>query len=350
MPEGTQEQASTEVREIPADPATFDRAGLESNVADKMASIFADEDDRLSDEVVADPKPAAESTEPATAEPATEKTKETPEAEKEEAPEAAAESPAVKPTAVATPAPASSIPAAYRRSLKAYQWTDEEIDAAAKADPAAFGKTAEKLHLTRVNETKRWAELGRAAAVSQPAAARQEPPKIDIAALKKQYGPNEPLILALEAQQAALERTSSFITETHKRQAQSEEAALANTVDGLFNADAAYHSFYGKKGATLTAEQLSSREKVLTMTEQLIRGAHAQGAPITLEEAWTAAHDATASPVAAKVAVQKIATQVRERQQAITLKPGARASHQKADDRKALEANVGKGLKAAFGR
>lgn len=348
MPQGTQEQASTEVT-VPADPVEFDRSVLESVVHDKMSAVFSDGDETLAEE--ADPKPATESTEQATVEPAA---KEAPEEETEEkAPEAAAASQKTEKSATtpATPATDPAIPAAYRRSLKAYQWTDQEIDAAAKADPSAFAKTAEKLHLTRVAETKRWAELGRATIAAQPAATVQETPKIDIAALKKQYGPNEPLILALEAQQSALDRTNTFITDTHKRQAASEEAALANTVDGLFNSDASYHDFYGKKGGTLTEPQLAARGKVLTMTEQLIRGAAAQGAPITLEEAWTAAHDATASPVAAKVAVQKIATQVRERQQAITLKPGARAkAAPKAGDRTTLEANVGKGLKKAFGK
>lgn len=340
---------SEAVREIPEDPATFDRASLESDTSAKLADIFKDGDGDLS-EVEAE-KPSKESPAAATEKAQEEEVAVTPEKEKEPA----ASEQEKTPTPAATPETfptVSTVPAAYRRSLKAYQWTDEEIDAAAKANPDGFLKTAEKIHMTRVDETRRWADLGRNQKAAAPASEKKpEPLKFDAAALRAKYG-DEPFITAMEAQHAQLEQAQAFINQSRDRQQAAEQQGLIKQIDDYFGGKdlEPYHDHYGKAGQTLTDVQLASRGKVLEMADLLISGARSMGHQLTLDEALTKAHDATSSPIAAKVAVKKIETQVRARQNAISQRPGSRASAPAKDDRKALESQVGKGLAAVFNK
>lgn len=346
------DQASTERITVP-DP---NRGALESTVSAKMSDVFKDADDVLADEVVTEPagKPSEEASEPAAAPAKAEeeaaaastKTK----AEEEDSKEAAAEGPAAKPTAITTPV-ASAIPAAYRRSLKAYQWSDEEIDAAAKVDPAAFLKMAEKMHMTRVEETRRWADLGRVQKTATPGATEKAPEKakFDAAALRAKYG-NEPFIDAMEAQHARLEAYEAYTTQAQQRQQAADLQAITKQVDDYFGAKEMepYHDHYGKGGQTLTEGQLAARQKVLETADLLISGARSMGRPMTLDEAMTMAHDSVSSPIAAKAAVKKIEQQVRTRQAAISLRPGSRAATPAQEDRKGFEKRVGEGLKKVF--
>lgn len=345
----TQDQSDKEVT-IPADPSSFDRGALEASVSAKMSDVFKDSDDEL---VESEP-----STEVAkTSEEAETTAEEKPEAEVKTAPTketpapAAGKAPAEKPAVETNPA-VLAIPAAYRRSMKAYQWTDDEIDAAAKANPTAFAKMAEKVHLSRVEETQRWTELGRHAKAATPAPAAVEPPKFDVKALRAKYG-NEPFIDAMEAQHSQLEATRAFMDAAQKRQADNDMATLVKQIDNYFSSEelSPYHDHYGKGGQTLTEAQLTARGKVLSTADLLIAGARSMGRPMTLDEALTMAHDSVASPIAAKVAVKKIETQVVQRQAAISLRPGSRGSSAPiANDRKGLEKKVGEGLAKVFAR
>lgn len=334
------------VRETVADP---NRGELEANVSAKMADIFRDSDD----EVIADEpagKPSEEVTEPAAAV----------EKEPEEAAAATTEEALEKPAAAAEkgqPEKATAkidpvtvaIPAAYRRSLKAYQWSDSEIDAAAKANPEGFLKMAEKIHMNRVQETQRWADLGRKERTTPAPAPKAEAKKFDAAALRAKYG-NEPFIDAMELQHSQLEEARAFMSSSRERQAAQELESLTKQVDGYFSSKELepYHDHYGKSGQTLSDKQLAERQKVLETADLLISGARSMGRPITLDEALTMAHDSVSSPIAAKVAVKKIETQVKARQQQITLRPGSRAPAPKAADRKDLEGKVKGSLAKIF--
>lgn len=318
-----------------ADPAGFDREALETRTAAAMADIFKDADETDLPAESADETPAAK--------PAAEETP-----AKEDPAPAAVVKPVVEKQPTASASPATELPAAYVRSLKAYQWTDEEIGRAAKADPEGFLKTAERIHATRVQETQRWADLGRQAKAAPAEKAPAAPAKVDIASLRAKYG-DEPFIAALEAQAAQLEAATTFITQARQQQADAALEGLTKQIDGFFGSDSLklYQDQYGKVGSTLTDAQLGARQKVLETADLLISGARSMGRPLTLDEALTTAHDSVSSPLREQAAVAKIKTAVKTRQAAISLRPGSRAPIP-AKDRSALEKTVKAGLTNIF--
>lgn len=353
MPETEGEQlASAKEVTIPADPPAFDRAALESTVSDKMSQIFADGDDVLADAAAtetAEAKPAEEAVTPAEGEQAVESTEGEQVTEEAAAKTDQAEKPTVGKANPAEPV----IPAAYRRSLKAYEWTDEEIDAAAKADPAGFQRMAAKLHTTRNEETRRMSDLGRQIKAQEAAAqatvqTAKTTAKFDAKALRDKYG-DEPFIAAMEAQAAQLEQAHVFISKSQERQAAAEMESLGRQIDGFFSSKdmTPYHDQYGKAAATLTDKQTTTRQKVLETADLLISGARAMGRNLTLEEALTTAHDSVSGPIRETAARTKIVQQVKTRTNAITLRPGAKPAAAPSD-RTALQGRVKAGLAAAF--
>lgn len=342
MPHEVESAERTTVSQEPAE-----RAALESTVSSSLADIFKDGDDELVDPSPARKEPPKE--EP-TAEPEPKPTGEKePEPKEEPAKAAASEQEKETPTPTPTASPAEMVlPAAYKRSLKAFQWTDDEIANGMKSNPEAFLRMAEKTHTSRVAQTQQWAEMGRKAqqaeaAVPPPAAK----PKVDFTAMRQKYG-NEPFIDAMEAQQAQLESAQAFVQQSQARQQEQEQETLRKSVDGFFtSADLKeYAKSYGK--GALTPEQNGERQKVVQHAALLISGARVQGQAMTLEDALTMAHDAVSSPVVAKQAVAKVREQVQQRQAALSLRPGSRASAQPAATRKDLEGKVKEGLSKIF--
>lgn len=336
-------EAGQTIQEVVAqDPA--ERAALETSTAGALSSIFADGDEEL---VKHAGQPSKEADEPAVAPKTSEEAPAATEIETTEKPaEQAAVDPAAKPTVASHP----TVPAAYNRSLKAYQWTDEEIANGMKADPVGFLKMAERVHANRNEETKRWVEIGRKQQ-AQPAAAKapEAKPKFDAKALRDKYG-DEPFIAAMEHQAAQLDEAHAFIDESRKRQAEAEVASLNQNIDRYFSsADlTAYHDVYGKDSKALTEKQVGERMKVMETANLLISGATQMGRSMTLDEALTMAHDSVSAPIKEKVAVKKVETAVRARQQAISMRPGAKTTTMAPDTRKDLEKTVKSKLDAAF--
>ena len=269
------------------------------------------------------------------------------------------------------PAPTTGpvLPAAYRRSLKAYEWTDDEIDNALKNGGDGFVNSAAKIHATRSKEVAQWAELGRKAKAQQQAPSTPQPSTsvaadngvlapIDPVALKKVYG-DEPLIDRLVTPlNAAISRINAF-TQKHipvieQYQQQSQQAAqdsLTKSVDSFF-ADSSlkeFHDHYGKESSKLSPEQTQARIKVLEMADALVGGANVQGRRLGLNEALQLAHDATSSDVKTQTVRQQIASDLQKRQAGMTLRPSARGAAPSRNPSKDLKATVKTGLKAAFG-
>lgn len=264
-----------------------------------------------------------------------------------------------KPTPGTVNPAAPLVPDAYRRSLKAYQWTDEEIDAAAKAGPAQFLATAAKIHASRIEQTKQWSDLGRRMkdeAAAKPAAEQAKLPelkRVDTAALRKQYG-DEPFIAALEQFNQIhdyLEQVKPWIEQSQKRQQSAELETLGRQIDDYFTGKTMepYHDMYGKGGTKLTDQQLTARQKVLETADLLLGGAKQMGRSMTLDEALTLAHDSVSGPVQASAAVKKVVAAVKTRSNAISMRPGIRSTPAPKGDRAALQAKVKTGLAAAFG-
>ena len=315
--------------ETPASPSG-EPGKISETVATKFADVFKDADDDTVEET------------PATAEKP---------AEEKETDPAAGELQVEKPlTPAATPGAAPVIPAAYARSLKAYGWTDEEIKDAHKADPANFLRTAAKFHESRNEETRRLSELGRIAKTQQVETPPAATPKFDVEALKKTYGPNEPIIKQMELMNARLEAQDKWVAQSQASQAKAEVDALGRQIDGFFGSKdlADYAEAYGKSAADMKPEQMAARQKVLEVAELLVRGARQSGKTLSLEDALTMAHDSTSGPVKTQAVRRQIVEQAKTRNAAISLKPASRNAAPADKGRSAIETKVKTGLASVF--
>lgn len=365
MGKQAQDQSSNEVT-IPADDPSFDREALESQVSSKMDAVFGNGDDETLENLDAVPDSGKSSGTPRThkvapaKEPADEETK-TDEATTEEAEVA----PAGEQKEISTPAPenAPTLPAAYVRSLKAAQWTDEEIEAGLATNPDKFLQMAERVHATRNEETRQWALRGQQqkqpgqatvtapAVQTQPAALQQ----IDVEALKKKYG-DEPFVTELaKANQviAQAQKMQEWISQSQARQSQAETETLGRQVESFFSSDELkpYSDLYGASTATMTPEQQSARVKLLDTADLISVGARGLNRNLTLDEILQRAHESVSGPVKVKAATQAITKQVKQRANAITIRPGARVSPPATSakaKRADLETQVRGGLKQAF--
>lgn len=270
---------------------------------------------------------------------------------------------AAKPAANAGKSP--TLPAAYRRSLKAYDWTDEEIDAAAQQP--GFLATAAKIHANRVKETQAWADAGRKAKEAQTAG--QQPQKdaapsttqqqglkpIDAEALKAEYGDEaliDKLVGPLNATIAQINSILPVVQQTQQRAAMSQAEQLGRQIDGFFGGKEMepYRELYGANGK-LSQEHFAARNKVLEFADYLIGGALQNGRSLSFDEAMTLAHDAISGGTKEQAARQKIVAQAKTRNKGLTLKPGARGSNLNtpAKTRGDLEKRVNQGLRAVLG-
>lgn len=269
---------------------------------------------------------------------------------------------------------ASTLPAAYRRSLKAYDWTDEEIDAAVTSAPAKFLVTAERIHRNRNAETAQFADLGRKAreAATTPPAAPQPatattPPVVEPGGLKlintedliERFGGNEELVNGLVGPvNETIQQINSVLPElrsniqTVKR---AREDTLATQIEGFFtSADMkVFTDFYGNLGETpLTADQQGHRNDVLEMADAIVAGASMQGRRLSVDDALLAAHDSVASEQVASQVRAKIKKGTMKRAKGVTLKPsggGKSKSGSKPTTRGQLEDKVREKLGRVFG-
>lgn len=369
MDKASQDTTGNEVM-VPADSADFDRGTLESNVAAKMADVFTSDDDTLEklDEVpdrgTGGSKTPAKHKVAAGKEP-TEETPTDDETAHEQTPEADADAAkgGQKETSTPAAADAPTLPAAYVRSLKAAQWTDEEIKAGLETNPDKFLQMAERVHASRNAETREWATKGQQAKQIQAnpgsAAPQQKPStdlqQIDIEALKKKYG-DEPFVTELAKANQVIQQAQKmqeWMQQSQERQSRAEMETIGRQVEAFFGSDELklYSDLYGTSAATMTPEQQAARVKLLDTADLISVGARGLNRNITLDEILQRAHEAVSGPVKVKAAAQAIAKQVKQRSNAITIRPGARvapvATSAKAK-RAELEGNVRGGLKKAF--
>jgi hypothetical protein len=258
---------------------------------------------------------------------------------------------------------APTFPAAYRRTLKALEWTDEEINDAARR-PELLTSIA-KLHASRNKEVGEWAAAGRRA---KEQAAQQKPAPqaapavtamkpVDVAALKAKYG-DEGLIDELVGPiNETIRQLNSMMPEVQKvqqRAAMSQLEVLSRQVDGFFGDKElkSYKELYGVNGK-LTPTQEGARQKVVEYADYLVGGASQNGRSLNLNEALTMAHDAVSGSTKTQAAREEIKGKMVERQKGISLKPGSRGTNlkspTKASNKQALEKRVSGGLRAMFG-
>lgn len=327
---------------------------LNAKVAEGLAAAFSGADDVDDSTEVVDESTPTETveTDESTAEVASEDAATLEDGtEAEEAAEEVSE-PVVK-TAVT---PATTLPAAYVRSLKALEWTDEEIAEASKVPN--FITTAAKLHASRNKQVSEWAEAGRKA--RQPAATTdasqtqsQVAPSvmapIDAKALKAQYGDDKLIDVLVGPVNKMIERINGMlpqVEQTQKRAHQAELEMLGQQIDTFFKSPELkpYAKHY---------ETPEAKNKVLETADALIAGARLQHRNLSLGEALQLAHDSASGAVKTETVRSGIKKQLKTRAQGFTLKPTARgttanATASKIDSRAKLERKVGLGLRSVF--
>jgi hypothetical protein len=264
---------------------------------------------------------------------------------------------------------ASTLPAAYRRTAKSREWTDEEIDGFYKQNPELAVKTFSKMHESRVKELAEWAALGRsgrqqppapAAPAAGPAPAPAAAPvlaPINIAAMVEKYG-NEDLIRELAGPlNAAIQAVQPLIQQSQSQQqeaARTQQETLGRMVQEFFTAKemAEFKDVYGGDFTSLTPKQMEARSQVLELADALIAGARMQGRSFTVEDALKAAHDSASREQVEKIVLGKVRKSVVARERGITLKPshnGGRPNSGPPKDRAEMERRARDRLREAFG-
>ena len=260
---------------------------------------------------------------------------------------------------------APTVPAAWRRSLKAREWDDGEIDRFFKADPEIAIRTFERIHTSRVKEVSEFADLGRKAKAEAGKGeakpdAEVEPhtslQAIDEEALIGQYG-NEDVVRAIAGPvNKVIQQLNAFlpdIQEGVRNVRQSRSDTLMTQVEAFFGqADLSpYREIYGDFKAGLSDGQREVRQKVLEEADALITGAALQGRSFTVADALTAAHDIVSASFKEKAIRSELKTKVKTRGKGLTLKPRGKSEKPgsgRPATRKDLERKVARGLAGVF--
>jgi len=341
-----------------------EKSALAEKISDKFQAAFADSEHAELDEAkhvqdqgepkIVKDKPESTETEEKVDEPEDSKAE-----QKEEATESTDENGSL------------ILPDAHRRSLKHYEWTDEEIDRAVKSGGSDFLTSAAKMHMIRTRELQHWAAAGREArrtgTTQQPVTTTQtvvtdgDLKPVDIATLKQTYG-DEPLIDALVGPiNRAIQEMNAMLPvtrEAKKRAEMIQLETLGKQVDSFFGGKEmkVYTDSYGVDSASLTDSQIQSRQKILEYADALIGGSRMQGRNLGLEEALQLAFDSVTSSAKEQVARESIEKSLKKREQGMIQKPGNRAQAKpvrkpgESRSRTELEASVKAKLREVFNK
>lgn len=263
-----------------------------------------------------------------------------------------------------------TLPGHLVRSLKAYGWSDEDIQSSYQTSGEKFLLTAQNIHNSRNKETSQWAEAGRAARANQPApeARPTDSPHIDtktggfklldVAEMGEEYGNPELIERIVGPINAALTRINSVLPDLSvgiQTVQKSRTDQLAQQIDGFFGGPElkTFAEAYGKDTASLTEPQIEARNKVLEMADALVAGAKQQGRKLAVNDALMMAHDHVSSGLKAQTIRKQIQTSVQKRSAGITIRPTAAGkgsnSSGPANSKSELESRVKSRLAAVFG-
>lgn len=264
-----------------------------------------------------------------------------------------------------------TLPEAIRRSLKAYEWSDEEIDEAFTRDPDGFLGVANKLHTSRVRQTQEWAALGRASRdeESVPEPAPTAPPseeafpdngltQIDFKRLAEESGFDEdvlkkafgPVATTIDAINQILPALNDGVAASKAN----EQDRLAREIDKFFQADdmTAYTEFYGQSWDDVDEKQVDHRNKVIELADNMIVGAAQHGRRLATVEALELAHHSVASEFKESAVRSTLKKSVTQRNKGLTLKPTSKTASAAAGgekDRSALIRDTRDRLAKVFG-
>lgn len=271
-----------------------------------------------------------------------------------------------------TPSTGPTLPAAVVRSLKAYDWTDDDIARAMKSDPANFIIAAQKIHANRTAETAQWANLGRQTKAAQqqntPSATQktEAPAHIDpqsglfrplnVDQMVEKFG-NEEIVREITAPVnemiAQINMILPDLVNGVSTIRQSKQETLARQVDQFFGQKELepYQTVYGKDFDTMDTDQTKARNQVLEMADALIAGAAQQNRKLSVTDALTMAHDHVSSGFKKETTRKEIKATVQKRSQSMTMKPSKSGTKPSGTPKNSgeLEARTRSRLAAVFG-
>jgi len=278
---------------------------------------------------------------------------------------------------------APTLPDAYRRSLYAYGWKDEEIDQNLESLGDSFIKTAERIHGNRNAELQQWAQAGRDARTQQEGQATGQPDSgqqtnqpsqqsqqgqlpqklqpVDADKLKQEYGEDELIDAIVGPVNATIESVNSILPQLQQGQQAAEQAQVQQVqreVEKFFGDESMtlYTELYGSEKDGLSDEQVGHRNKVLDTAYDLMVGAQSlRNQALPLEEALEHAHQIVAKDFNTTAARNSVKREAKQRNRGISQKPSRRRGGKdkpvngRPQNRSELESRTSQRLKKAFG-
>lgn len=263
-----------------------------------------------------------------------------------------------------------TLPAAHKRSLLAYDWTEDEIAASMKTDPEGTIRIAERVHKSRSAEIAQWADLGRKAQRLEPdsSAIVEQPkftgqlPTIDVEAMKKKYGDDgmvSEVVAPVNAVISELNKILPGLIESAKSIQSTQAEKVTQDIGSFFTSPdmKAYEAHYGGESLDdLTDEQYQNRFKVAELADAMIAGAAQQGRRLSVTEALGYAHDSLSSKLRAAAIRTEVRGKVAKRNASLSLKPSksgkaptSGGKERVATNQAERESNASRRLAAVFG-
>lgn len=248
-----------------------------------------------------------------------------------------------------------SLPDAYYRAAEHQGWKPDEIKEFFEATPELAIQTLGKIYESTNKLSDDFANIGRAKLkpADKPADAvtatqANAGKKVDLAALKEEYGAESNMVKAFEALQASIPAPAVSTGQPVQPQTQPQDVQpdprVVTMVNQFFTADTLkpYKDFYGegKDANSLTIQQNNNRHAVLNRADEIFAGAHAMGNVITVEQAMDLAHMIVSKPVQEKAMRAELKAKVVKRSKGLSLKPAKSKAVVPDKDAKTSEADL----------
>ncbi len=252
-----------------------------------------------------------------------------------------------------------SLPDAYYHTAIRQGMEPGEIKELFEANPEVAIRVLGKIHEASNKVANDFATMGRtkmksankpadAATATETIAAK----KVDLAALKEEYGADSAIVKFAEDMQASIPANTivpEIVAQPQNQLiVQPQNVALDPRVEVMvnqfFTADTLkpYKDFYGegKDVNKLTMEQNQHRWDVLDKADEIAEGAALMGRPITPDEAMDMAHSLISKDVQKQAMRAEFKATIKKRGKGLTLKPAQSKTAMPVKDAKATEKDL----------
>lgn len=271
--------------------------------------------------------------------------------------------PASKPEAGKENTEEVSLPDAYYRAAEHQGWKPDEIKGFFEAQPELAIQTFGKIYESTNKLSDDFANIGRAKLkpADKPAdtttvvtTQADVVKKVDLTALKEDYGADSAIVKFAEDMQASIPAPTvrdEPVSQTYGLQTQpvvQQNAPLDPRVEVMvnqfFTADTLkpYKDFYGegKDINKLTLEQNKRRWAVLDKADDIASGAYDMGRPVTSDEAMDMAHLLISADVQKQAMRAELKATIVKRNKGLTLKPAQSKAAVTVKDAKTTAADL----------